>query len=73
MESASKPLRAILPLIKGHVTNKTETGFWITFGASYGSPTTIKIVADTRAYDLKEGDLLTLYTEVLIAKSEGNA
>jgi len=59
-------LRAILPLLKAHATSITDTGFSIAIGAEYGSPTTIRIAADTRRMDLRDGDLLTLYTEVLI-------
>lgn len=58
--------RAILPLLKAHATAITETGFTIALGAEFGSPTTIRITCDTRRYDLRDGDLLTMYTEVLL-------
>lgn len=65
-------LRAILPLLKARVTERSANHFTIAFGAEYGSPTTIRIGLDTSKYDLRDGDLLTLYTEVLIAKQGAN-
>lgn len=64
----SKPLRAILPLLKARITDRSPNHFTIGFGAEYGSPTTIRIAIDTSRYDLRDGDVLTLYTEILIAK-----
>jgi hypothetical protein len=58
--------RAILPLLKAPITNITPQGFTILLGAQYGSPTSIRIAADTSRYDLRDGDLLTIYTEVLM-------
>ena len=66
-----KQVRAVLPLLKARITARTESSFTISFGAEHGSPTTIKIFADTRMYDLRDGDLLTLYTEVLLAPPQG--
>ena len=66
----SKPLRAILPLLKARVTAITESGFTLTFGYDHGSPTSMKLMIDTRAYDLRDGDLVTLYTEIL-TKQQG--
>lgn len=71
MESPTKQMRAIWPLLKARVIAISETGITIGFGSEYGSPTTIKIAHDMRGYDVKEGDLLTLYTEVLLAKLQG--
>ncbi len=68
MEPAPRQMRAILPLLKGRVTDRSATHFTITFGAEYGSPTSIRIPTDTTRYDIRDGDLLTLYTEVLLAK-----
>lgn len=62
-------LRAILPLLKARITEHGEGYFKISFGPEYGSPTTIRIACDTRLYDLRDGDLLTLYTEVLLNDS----
>lgn len=67
MESAKKQVRAIWPLLKARVVERTETQIKIAIGGS----TTITISHDMRLYDVREGDLLTLYTEVFIAKSEG--
>lgn len=61
-------LRAILPLLKARITDRGEGFFTIGFGAEYGSPTTIRIATDTSKFDLRDGDLLTLYTEVFLAK-----
>lgn len=64
----NKQYRAILPLLKARVTDRGPTYFTLSFGAEYGSPTTIRIACDTSRYDLHDGDLLTLYTEVLLAQ-----
>lgn len=61
-------MRAILPLLKARITDRGPNHFTIGFGAEYGSPTTIRIAIDTSRYDLQDGDVLTLYTEILIAK-----
>lgn len=61
-----KQLRAILPLLKARITDRGPNHFTISFGPEYGSPTTIRIAIDTSRYDLHDGDILTLYTEVLI-------
>lgn len=61
-------LRAILPLLKARITDRGDYGFTISFGPEYGSPTTIRITCDTSLYNLRDGDLLTLYTEVAIAQ-----
>jgi hypothetical protein len=61
--------RIILPLLKARITDRSPTHFTISFGAEYGSPTTIRLAINTEMLDLRDGDLLTLYTEVLLAKS----
>lgn len=61
-------MRAILPLLKARVVERGDGYFKIGFGAEYGSPTTIQILCKTSNYDIRDGDLLTLYTEVLLAK-----
>src|SRR6266403_2658805 len=65
--NVTNQLRAILPLLKARVIDRSEAHFTIGFGSEYGSPTTIRISCDTKHYDLRDGDLLTLYTEVLLA------
>lgn len=67
----TNPPRAIWPLLKARVLERTETGVKIGFGAEYGSPTTISIVHDMRGYDVRVGDLLTLYTEILLEAHKG--
>jgi hypothetical protein len=71
-EMERKPARAILPLLRARVTNIREGGFTLTFGPEYGSPTSISVVVDTRGYDLREGDLHTIYTECLL-KQQGES
>jgi len=66
-------MRAIWPLLKARVAERTEDHIKLTFGQEYGSPTTIIIYKDMRMFDVREGDLLTLYTEVLVRKPDGNA
>ena len=68
MESAKGKMRAILPLLKARITDRGPNHFTLSFGSEYGSPTTIRISCDTSVFDLRDGDLLTLYTEVLLAK-----
>lgn len=62
-------LRAILPLLKARIIDRGPGHFTIGFGPEYGAPTTIRIACKTEMYDLRDGDLLTLYTEVLLAQS----
>lgn len=64
-------IRAILPLLKARVVDRGEGYFTIGFGAEYGSPTTIRISCKTEMYDVRDGDILTLYTEVLLAPNKG--
>jgi len=66
---SNKSRRIILPLLKARITDRSPTHFTISFGAEYGSPTTIRLAINTEMLDLRDGDLLTLYTEVLLAKS----
>jgi hypothetical protein len=68
MESTQKQMRAILPLLKGRVVDRGDFGFKIAIGGS----TTITVgLNNPHLYDIKDGDLLTLYTEVLLAKPQG--
>ena len=68
MEPIEKQMRAMLPLLKARITDRGPNHFTLSFGSEYGSPTTIRISCQTNKYDLRDGDLLTLYTEVLLAK-----
>lgn len=65
---SEKITRAIFPLLKARVTDHGETYFKISFGPEYGSPTTIRISCGMQRFDIRDGDILTLYTEVPIAK-----
>ena len=71
MESAKKSLRAILPLLKARITDRGPHHFTISFGAEHGSPTTIRVELNMDLYDIRDGDLLTLYTEVMIKPAGG--
>ena len=70
MESTKAQMRAILPLLKARIIDRGEGHFTLGFGSEYGSPTTIRISCNPRRYDLRDGDLLTLYTEVLLANAK---
>ena len=63
-----KQMRAILPLLKARITDRGPGHFTLSFGSEYGSPTTIRITCRASMYDLHDGDILTLYTEVFLAK-----
>lgn len=67
-----KPTRAIFPLLRARVTDRGDYGFTISFGPEYGSPTTIRIPCDMSRYDIRDGDILTLYTEVLLNGQANN-
>jgi len=61
-------LRAVLPLLKGRVVDRGDYGFKIALGGT----TTITVkLPQPHMYDVKDGDMLTLYTEVLFAKPQG--
>lgn len=60
-----KRLRAVLPLLKGRIVDRGDFGFKIAIGGS----TTITVkLPNPQLYDIRDGDVLTLYTEVLYAK-----
>ena len=63
-----KQMRAIFPLLKARVIERGPTFFVIGFGPEYGSPTRIQIDCNMSLYDIHDGDILTLYTEVYLAK-----
>lgn len=64
MESAKAQMRAVLPLGKGRVVDRGANHFKLAIGGS----TTITVQCNMSALDIRDGDLLTLYTEVLLAK-----
>lgn len=70
-QSKVKQMRAILPLLKARIVDRGPGYFKLSFGSEYGSPTTITIQANTDSLDLRDGDLLTLYTEVLVKPPQG--
>lgn len=57
-----KGFRAILPLSKARVVDRGPDFFKLAIGGS----TTITISTNMDLYDIRDGDLLTLYTEVLL-------
>jgi len=63
-----KQFRVILPLLKARITDRGPDYFTLSFGSEYGSPTTIRVTCQAQMYDLHDGDILTLYTEVLLAQ-----
>jgi hypothetical protein len=63
---SGKQLRAVLPLLKARVTDRGPDYFRLAIGGS----TTITINCQMSMYDIRDGDLLTLYTEVLIRKPD---
>lgn len=63
-------LRAVLPLLKARVIDRGQYHFTIGFGSEHGSSTTIRVAIDASKYDIRDGDLLTLYTEVLLKQQE---
>lgn len=56
-----KRMRAVLPLLKGRVIDRSPTGFTIQFGGFR-----CQVTANMDALDVRDGDLLTAYTEVLL-------
>lgn len=63
-----KQMRAVLHLLKARVTDRSDAGFKLQIGGS----TTITIhLTHPHLYDVKDGDILTLYTEILLAKPQG--
>jgi hypothetical protein len=61
-------MRAILPLGKARIVDRGPTHFKIAIGGS----TTITITTPMDLYDIRDGDLLTLYTEVLLAPRQNS-
>ena len=64
MSNQLKSMRAIFPLLKARVVARDATSFKLAIGGS----TTITIDCNMAMYDIHDGDQLTLYTEVLLAK-----
>jgi hypothetical protein len=66
-----KQTRVIFPLLKAPITEIMPHYVKIHIGAQYGAPTTITIKCQTDMYDLRDGDMLTIYTEVLLKEPKG--
>ncbi len=67
--SGVKSLRAILPLGKARIIDRGPTSFKMFIGGS----TTITVECNMDLYDIRDGDLLTLYTEVMLAPAKGTS
>ena len=61
MESTPKQMRAVIPILKGHVIDRSDRGFTIQFGGFR-----VVIEANMTALDMRDGDILTAYCEVLL-------
>ena len=59
-------MRAVFPLLKARVVDRGPDSFKLAIGGT----TTITISCNMAMYDIRDGDLLTLYTEVLIRKPD---
>jgi hypothetical protein len=68
----TKPMRVVLPLLKAPITDFDDHSLTIAIGAAYGAPTTIRVSVPTDHYDLRKGDIVTLYTEVLMKGPSDN-
>jgi len=63
----TKPMRAILPLLKAPITDHGPSHITIALGAQYGAPTTIRIDDPfIERCDIHNGDIVTIYTEVFL-------
>ena len=60
-----KQMRAILPLGKVRVVERTDKTIKLALG---GSTTITIMLMNMHMYDIKDGDLLSVYTEVLLAQ-----
>lgn len=60
-----KRMRVVFPLLKARVVDRGPTYFKLAIGGS----TTITIDCDMHLYDIRDGDLMTLYTEAILAQS----
>lgn len=67
-EIEHRRLRAIMPLIKARVVDRDAHHFKLAIGGS----TTVTIQCNMSMYDIRDGDLFTLYTEVLLARPTAN-
>ena len=62
---ADQQLRAVLTLGKYRVIERQADGFRLSLGGT--TEMTVKFADNQLNYDVRSGDLLTLYTEVFIA------
>ena len=51
-------------MLKAHVVDRDATSFKLAIGGS----TTITVQCQMDMYDIRDGDVLTLYTEVMLAQ-----
>lgn len=67
MESPARQMRAVMPLLKARVVDRGPDYFKLHIGGS----TTITIKCQMEMYDIRDGDLMTLYTEALLKPPTG--
>lgn len=68
-QGSVKRFRAILPLLKARIVDRGPDYFKLAIGGS----TTITIQCNMSLYDIRDGDLLTLYTEVMLAQANNQS
>lgn len=68
MSDNQKQVRVILPLGKARIVDRGPTYFKMAIGGS----TTITVDCNMSAFDIRDGDLLSLYTEVLLANAKSS-
>lgn len=68
--SSGKQPRVILPLLKAYIVERDAFGFKMHLGGT----TNIRVDCNNMAaFDIRDGDLLQLYTEVLLAPAKGTS
>lgn len=67
MPDAKAQMRAVLPLLKARIVDRDPLGFKMHLGGT----TTIRVDCNMASFDIRDGDLLQLYTEVLLAPAKG--
>lgn len=67
MESTARQMRAVMPLLKARVIERGPDYFKLAIGGS----TTITVKCQMEMYDIRDGDLMTIYTEALFKTPTG--
>lgn len=61
----TEPARVVLALGKYRIVERSPSGFKLALG---GSTTMTVGILNMQHFDIRDGDILTLYTEVLLAQ-----